>query len=211
MDRQARLSAGAALLALALLAACAVPPRTEGIGSREFVPDRIVTARHIGLVGAVCEAPAAGPVRLEARPTEGVFRILNLTDRPLALHYDVSHFSGDYLMFYIRFRDRTGNFVRALQPDDCGWWTIKVRENNLYFEDNWPERRRLEVPAGGHLDIRQDQAALTLGWLDRQNAPPPVPPCEMQVRLWTYAGPRTWEPIWADSEWIPAPCPREAG
>ena len=219
MDREARLRRIAAraaplgvLTASLLLAACVAAPRPRvGLSDREFVPTgEVVTARHIGMIGTRCGPPAPGPVRLEARQTEGVFRNVNQADRALDLYYDTAGW-GDpdaYLMFFIRFRDSSGRVLRA-RGQACGWWSVKLGDSHLYYDDDWPRRLTLSVPAGGHLDIRHDQAALTAGWDDLQDAPAPVPPCEMQVRLWTYPGARTWEAIAADSEWLSAPCPSD--
>lgn len=202
MSRLARLAA-AALLPLAF-AACAISRSGNGgIQNSEFVPvGGPITVRQIGHVGTLCQALPPGPLRIEARPADGIFRVSNTSNGGLTFYYDWAASFGAYQMLFIRFRDGAGNIVWAGEGR-CGWWSPKSWDATLYPPGEWPRRQRLDVPAGGHLDIRHDQAALTSWW--RMNAP--VPPCMMQVRLFGYFGPRTWEPVSADTEWVTATCP----
>lgn len=141
-------------------------------------------------------------MRIEARSAEHVFRISNGSNHAIALYYDRESSFGDYQMLFIRFRDGAGNIVPVGQ-DRCGWWSPKSWDATLYPPGRWPPRERLTIRPGGSLDIIHDQAALTSWW--RMN--PPAPPCRMQVRLFGYLGRRTWEPVSAETDWIPAACP----
>ena len=162
---------------------------------------------HIGIQGSRCESPPSAGLRLEDRAAEGVFRVSNPTAADITLYYDVASSFGDYQMLFIRFRDRSGNLLNE-RYEDCGWWSPKEYHSNLYEPGEWPERQSLTIPAGGSLDIRRDVEALTrwLLWANREG-PSADGPCEIQVRLYGYLEPQTWEGVSADSEWGPAPCP----
>ena len=163
--------------------------------------------RHIGVVGAFCHAPPDLGLRLQARSGSDVFTIANDSDVEIRLYYDWTPSFGDYQMFFIRFRDWEGN---VFDPNSrgCGWWSPKVNDNTIYPPDRWPERRSLVIPARDRIDIARDFGALT-EWL-RRGEPLGLMECEMQVRLYGYLQPQTWDAVGADSEWIPAPCPPES-
>jgi hypothetical protein len=203
MDRPARLAL-AALLALALLAGCA-HRHSGGVGNSAFIPDGPpVPARHIGYVGTGCHPPS-GPLRVEARTGERAFRVSNPTEAPIDFYYDWASSFGEYQMFFIRFTDGGGDLV-GLRGSSCGWWSPKENDANLWIPGRWPGRRRLSVPAGGHIDIPIDQEALTWWW-SYGHRDAATGPCAMQVRLFGYLAPDTWDGVSAETGWVPVPCP----
>jgi hypothetical protein len=161
-------------------------------------------ARHIGHVGTGC-GPASGPLRLEARIEERVFRVSNPTVAPITFYYDWAPSFGDYQMFFVRFLNGVGDFAGS-RDGNCGWWSAKENDATMWVPGEWPRRRTLTIAAGGHVDIPIDQEALTYWW-PYSHRGAETGPCTMQVRLFGYLSPRTWEGISAEAEWLPVPCP----
>ena len=147
----------------------------------------------------------ARPLRIDARPDERIFRVSNPGPSTINLYYDWASSFGDYQMFFIRFVDGAGNLLQA-RGDDCGWWSPKENQSMLWLPGRWPERRRLSVPARGHIDIPIDLAALT-SWWSYGGGAQATGPCAMQVRLFGYLKRRTWDSVTAETAWLPAPCP----
>jgi hypothetical protein len=154
-----------------------------------------------------CALPPLTPgLQLESLPTQGIFRISNATRRRIDLYYTRQSSFGDYQMFMIRFRDRSGAILNNVDQT-CGWWTPTIYSSQLEFLDRPPTipRVKLTIPAGGSIEIRQNFQALT-SWL-RLDPSLPNGPCEMQILLTGYPSRRTFWRGGAISEWQPSLCP----
>jgi hypothetical protein len=159
---------------------------------------------HIGAVGCF-GSPADGTMlRVEDRPAEGLFRVSNVTASDIEFHYDVASSFGDYQMLFVRFRDGAGNPVPIPGMQNCDYFSPKLYWSDLIPEGEVPDRKSFTVPAGGSIDIRTNLDGFFNWWHGPKTA---TGPCQVQVRLFGYPGPRTWNGIGAVTEWRPSPCP----
>lgn len=169
----------------------------------------ITYVHHAGDAGPGCESHEAGQAGLsiEDDPAGGIVTIFNRNKSAFKFYYDSPSSFGDFQMFFMRFRDASGNVVPINGSSGCGWWTPKSMESQLYGPGQWPSRKLIVIPPGGSVPIKREFSDF-LSWLGLFS-PAVTGPCEVQFRLYGYARRKTWKSISADSQWQPGPCPGE--
>ena len=153
---------------------------------------------------ACATAPRPEPVLLiEDRPAENIIRIANPSSGDADIFYNIIPRYGPYQMLRIRFRDGEGRLLGGGDPED-GWFTPMMMHSSLPRPGEYPRRDRIRIAAGGRLDLARDIGALTqmMPVFDKATAP-----CELQIMLAAYRGPRSSRPIRPVSNWTPAACP----
>jgi hypothetical protein len=177
------------------LAACATPANH---GPRYIY--------HIGAVGCSSSPKDGNILLLEDRQAEGVFRVTNLTASDVRFYYDAESSFGDYQMFFVRFRDRDGNAVPRKNGIGCEYFSPKLLWSSFSHEGQKPKRKNFTIHAGESHDIKRDLSDFFRWWREPKTA---VGPCQVQVRLFGYSDPWSWQGMAAVSEWQPSPCPGE--
>jgi len=132
-------------------------------------------------------------------PNHAVIRLINRENSPAQVYYNYVEEFGNLQMLQMRFRDRNGVIV-PITDAPGGWFTPHMR----YASIRWPPRRRLIVPARSSVDLDRSIVA-TLIWASWDR--PVEGPCEVQLKLFSYLGPRTSRHVEFLSNWGPGPCP----
>jgi hypothetical protein len=123
-------------LCLSLIPTPAVALRWKGDTSR-FI-------HHIGAEGGGCGERVSRTLRLEDLPEKGILKVVNTRKKAVRLFYDHENF-GDYTMFFVRVRDAIGKIIIIDGGSDCGWWSIKSIQSQMFEYGHWPRRRVLRT------------------------------------------------------------------